>query len=135
MRLRLKKAENTTTWSVVTRIQALHTEQKVHGLATQGSVRRIGIIAIKSNSAYILDPTITFETRADQPHEVDSEKKWIYEPTIPFYKDKYSLSYIDVIGLMVGARGICHSNHSNISDDTTVPFLTVNEHKRYLDVG
>ncbi|KAJ4439649.1 hypothetical protein ANN_07777 [Periplaneta americana] len=54
---------------------------------------------------YILDPTIRFETHADQPHEVDSEKKWIYEPTIPFYKDKYSLSHIDVIGLMVGARG------------------------------
>ncbi|KAJ4446796.1 hypothetical protein ANN_13494 [Periplaneta americana] len=42
-----------------------------------------------------------FETHADQPHEVDSEKKRIYEPTIPFYKDKYSLSYIDVIGLML----------------------------------
>lgn len=79
--------------------------QEVQGLATQGSVRRIDIIAIKNNSAYILDPTIRFETHADQPHEVDSEKKRIYEPTIPFYKDKYSLSHIDVIGLMVGARG------------------------------
>ncbi|KAJ4448434.1 hypothetical protein ANN_10450 [Periplaneta americana] len=61
--------------------------QEVQGLATQGSVRRIDIIAIKNNSAYILDPTIRFETHADQPHEVDSEKKRIYEPTIPFYKD------------------------------------------------
>ncbi|KAJ4426738.1 hypothetical protein ANN_26537 [Periplaneta americana] len=78
--------------------------QEMQGLATQGSVRRIDIIAIKNNSAYILDPTIRFETHADQPHEVDSEKKWIYEPTIPFYKDKYSLSHIDVIGLMVEAR-------------------------------
>ncbi|KAJ4442049.1 hypothetical protein ANN_11915 [Periplaneta americana] len=78
--------------------------QEVQGVATQGSVRRIDIIAIKNNSAYILDPTIRFETHADQPHEVDSEKKWIYEPTIPFYKDKYSLSHIDVIGLMVGAQ-------------------------------
>ncbi|KAJ4428389.1 hypothetical protein ANN_24409 [Periplaneta americana] len=80
--------------------------QEVQGLATQGSVRRIDIIAIKNNSAYILDPTIRFETHADQPHEVDSEKKRIYEPTIPFYKDKYSLSHIDVIGLMVGARDL-----------------------------
>ncbi|KAJ4445274.1 hypothetical protein ANN_07075 [Periplaneta americana] len=78
--------------------------QEVQGLATQGSVRRIDIIAIKNNSAYILDPTIRFETHADQPHEVDSEKKLIYEPTISFYKDKYSLSHIDVIGLMVLAR-------------------------------
>ncbi|KAJ4444108.1 hypothetical protein ANN_05897 [Periplaneta americana] len=78
--------------------------EEVQGLATQGSVRRIDIIAIKNHSAYILDPTIRFETHADQPHEVDSEKKRIYEPTIPFYKDKYSLSHIDVMGLMVGAR-------------------------------
>ncbi|KAJ4435164.1 hypothetical protein ANN_23740 [Periplaneta americana] len=49
--------------------------QEVQGLATQGSVRRIDIIAIKNNSGYILDPTIRFETNADQPHEVDSEKK------------------------------------------------------------
>ncbi|KAJ4433248.1 hypothetical protein ANN_15507 [Periplaneta americana] len=80
--------------------------QEVQGLATQGSVRRIHIIAIKNNSAYILEPTVRFETHADQPHEVGSEKKRIYEPTIPFYKDKYSLSHIDVIGLMVGARAL-----------------------------
>ncbi|KAJ4433976.1 hypothetical protein ANN_16295 [Periplaneta americana] len=78
--------------------------QKIRDHFQQGSVRRIDIIAIKNNSAYILDPTIRFETHADQPHEVDSEKKRIYEQTIPFYKDKYSLSHIDVIGLMVGAR-------------------------------
>ncbi|KAJ4444425.1 hypothetical protein ANN_06217 [Periplaneta americana] len=90
--------------------------QEVQGLATQGSVRRIDIIAIKNNSAYILDPTIRFETHADQPHEVDSEKKRIYEPTIPLYKDKYSLPHIDVIGLMVGARAV------------TVRYLT----KRYI---
>ncbi|KAJ4439585.1 hypothetical protein ANN_07712 [Periplaneta americana] len=88
--------------------------QEVQGLATQGSVRRIDIIAIKNNSAYILDPTIRFETHADQLHEVDTEKKRIYEPTIPFYEDKYSLSHIDVIGLMVGARG-------------TIPYFFANE--------
>ncbi|KAJ4431161.1 hypothetical protein ANN_19756 [Periplaneta americana] len=87
--------------------------QEVQGLATQGSVWRIDIIAIKNNSAYILDPTIRFETHADQPQEVDSEKKRIYEPTIPFYKDKYSLSHIGVIGLMVGARGTIPSFFAN----------------------
>ncbi|KAJ4435814.1 hypothetical protein ANN_18433 [Periplaneta americana] len=77
-------------------------QQEVQRLVTQGCVRQINIIAIKNNSAYIPDPTIRFETHADQPHEVDSENKRMYEPTIPFYKDKYSLSHIDVIGLMVG---------------------------------
>ncbi|KAJ4446821.1 hypothetical protein ANN_13519 [Periplaneta americana] len=57
--------------------------------------------------------TDRFETHADQPHEVDSEKKRISEPSIPFYKDKYSLSYIDVIGLMVGARGTIPSFFAN----------------------
>ncbi|KAJ4430024.1 hypothetical protein ANN_22232 [Periplaneta americana] len=93
--------------------------QEVQGLATQGSVRRIDIIAIKNNSAYLLDPTIRFETHADQPHEVDSEKKRIYEPTISLYKDKYSLSHIDVIGLMVGARDFsCAAQQLNASQST-----------------
>ncbi|KAJ4445957.1 hypothetical protein ANN_12643 [Periplaneta americana] len=80
---------------------------------TNTRIMALTIIAIKNNSAYILDPTIRFETHADQPHEVDSEKKRIYEPTIPFYKDKYSLSHIDVIGLMVGARGTIPSFFAN----------------------
>ncbi|KAJ4445341.1 hypothetical protein ANN_07146 [Periplaneta americana] len=87
--------------------------QGVQGLAIQGSVRQIDIIAIKNNSAYIFDPTIIFETHADQSYEVDSERKRIYEPTIPFYKDKYSLSHIDVIGLMVGAPGTIPSFFAN----------------------
>ena len=47
--------------------------QEVQGLATEGSVRRI--IAKKNNSAYILDPTIRFETHAEQPQEVNNEKR------------------------------------------------------------
>ena len=82
---------------------AVHEE--VQGLATQGSIRRIDIIAIRNNTAYILDPTIHTETRAEHPHEVDVEKKVIYEPTILYYKEKCHLSKIEVVGLTVGARG------------------------------
>ena len=39
--------------------------QEVQGFATQGSTRRINIIAIKNDSAYILDPTMRFETHAE----------------------------------------------------------------------
>ena len=53
----------------------------------------------------ILDPTVRFETHADQPIEVNLEKINIYLPTIPYYKKKYKLQDIDVIGLMIGARG------------------------------
>lgn len=81
--------------------------EEVSGLATDGSNRRIDMIAfLPSNKAgYILDPTIRFETHNGQPEEVDAEKKSIYEPTIDFYKNKYKLERISVHGLMIGARG------------------------------
>ncbi|KAJ4443374.1 hypothetical protein ANN_05042 [Periplaneta americana] len=69
------------------------------GLATQGSVRRIDIIAIKNNSAYILGPTIRFETHADQPHEVDSERNGSMNQQPRSTKINIA-AHIDVIGLM-----------------------------------
>ncbi|KAJ4438948.1 hypothetical protein ANN_14902 [Periplaneta americana] len=36
--------------------------------------------------------------------EVDKEKKNIYNPTIPYYLQKYQLEELEVIGLVVGAR-------------------------------
>ena len=89
--------------------------EEVQGLATHGSIRRIDIIAIKHNSAYILDPTIRFETHVDQPQEVDKEKREIYEPTIPHYKSKYHLTHIEVVGLMIGARGTITSHFAGTS--------------------
>ena len=29
----------------------------------------------------------------------------IYEPTVPYHPDKYNLIFIDIIGLMIEARG------------------------------
>ena len=89
--------------------------EEVQGLATQGSIRRIDIIAIKQNSAYILDPTIRFETHVEQPQEVDKEKREIYEPTIPHYKSKYHLTHIEVVGLMIGTRGTITSHFARTS--------------------
>lgn len=81
--------------------------EEVHGLASQGGTRRIDIIAFMrgSSKGYILDPTVRFETHAQQPLEVNEEKRAIYVPTTPYYKSKYHLNDIEVIGLMVGARG------------------------------
>ena len=80
--------------------------EEVHGLATDGSSRRIDIIAFKANDSngYILDPTIRCEHHIGQPEEVHKEKKTIYEPTVSYYKTKYKLREIEVLGLMVGAR-------------------------------
>ena len=95
--------------------------EEVHGLANNGSSRRIDIIAFKPSTGIgmIVDPSVRFESHSGQPKEVDEEKKAIYEPTIEYYKQKYGLTAISVIGLMIGARG-------------TIPkFL----HKFYVDLG
>ncbi|KAJ4430134.1 hypothetical protein ANN_22344 [Periplaneta americana] len=54
----------------------------------------------------IIDPTIRFETYKGQPEDVHEEKRAIYVPTIPYYKDKYQLHDISVTGLMFGTRGM-----------------------------
>lgn len=81
--------------------------EEVPGIASNGSNRRIDIIAFKPTESHglILDPTVRFETHEGQPEEVDTEKRSIYEPTVSYYKDKYKLENIHVVGLMVGARG------------------------------
>ena len=85
----------------------LNVHEEVPGIADNGGTRRVDIIAITpdASAAVILDPTVRFETYADQPIEVNLEKRNIYLPTIPYYKKKYKLQDINVIGLMTGARG------------------------------
>ncbi|KAJ4449022.1 hypothetical protein ANN_00416, partial [Periplaneta americana] len=84
-----------------------NTFEEVHGLSVTGSTWCIDIIAFKEStrSGYIIDPTMHFETDEEQPAEVDNEKKNIYNPTIPYYLNKYQLKELEVIGLLVGARG------------------------------
>ncbi|KAJ4447539.1 hypothetical protein ANN_09546 [Periplaneta americana] len=81
----------------------------VHGTADNGSNRRIDIIAISESlfQGMIIDPTIRFETYEGQPEDVHEEKRAIYVPNIPYYKDtrKYQLHDISITGLMFGARG------------------------------
>ncbi|KAJ4426583.1 hypothetical protein ANN_26381 [Periplaneta americana] len=85
-----------------------NTFEEVHGLSVTGSTRRIDIIAFKGStrSGYIIDPTVRFETKEEQPAEVDKEKKNVYNRTIQYYLQKYELEELEVIGLLVGARGI-----------------------------
>ena len=45
------------------------------------------------------------EQDANQAEAVDLEKESIYEPCIPYFKEKLGLNDIKVIGLYVGARG------------------------------
>ncbi|CAI6351092.1 unnamed protein product [Macrosiphum euphorbiae] len=54
----------------------------------------------------ILEPTLRWETNEDnQDKLVDEEKKPIYEPTVPFFKEKYQINNWEVHGLRFGVRG------------------------------
>ncbi|KAJ4428993.1 hypothetical protein ANN_25989 [Periplaneta americana] len=88
------------------RKKGLTVHEEVHGISQEGSCRRIDMLSIPpgSTSAYIIDPTVRFEAQKQQPADVHAEKCRIYEPTVPFYLEKYHLTSIEVVGLMVGAR-------------------------------
>ena len=48
--------------------------------------------------------TIPFETANTQPSDVDKEKKSIYEPTVPYFLEKYNLKSVSVTGIFFGAQ-------------------------------
>ena len=81
--------------------------EEVHCVSENGSNRRIDIIAIDltSKTGTVIDPTVRMESSSSQPQDVDKEKCEIYEPCIPYLLSKYQLASIEVIGLLVGARG------------------------------
>ncbi|KAG4073566.1 hypothetical protein HA402_000790 [Bradysia odoriphaga] len=69
---------------------------EVYAIDTEGKSRFSDIIAFdpKSNNAYIIDPTIRYETNdRNQDESIAKEKREIYEKCIPFYAERYRNSY------------------------------------------
>ncbi|KAL1448312.1 hypothetical protein WDU94_015633 [Cyamophila willieti] len=86
--------------------------EEVACVDSHGSKRFCDIVAFPKNSkkAYILDPTVRFESNDnDQSEKVDREKKSIYEPCVEYLKEKYSQEFpsreYEVLGLWFGSRG------------------------------
>ncbi len=86
--------------------------EEVYAIDTDGRSRFSDIVAFdrKSRNAYIIDPTIRYETSdINQDSTIQMEKKTIYEKCIPFYEEKYSAAYgkrnWSVRGLWLGGRG------------------------------
>ena len=86
--------------------------EEVHARDELGSNRFSDIIAFdsKSNRAFIVDPTIRFETnKTDQDESVKEEKSKIYDSCIKHYSEKYRDDFGDrewsVHGLWFGSRG------------------------------
>ncbi|KAJ4427554.1 hypothetical protein ANN_25202 [Periplaneta americana] len=104
----LRNTRHHTVRSVIATALRYKVYEEVYGISSEGSNRRIDIIAFKPPSleGYIIDPTVRFESHEHQPEEVHEEKRNIYGPSISFYKDKYHLESIIITGLMIRARGI-----------------------------
>jgi hypothetical protein len=81
--------------------------EEVHCIGENDSTRRVDILFFQEQTkeGYIFDPTVRFEVDDQQAEEVDREKKSIYEPCVPYFKEKYALETIEVHGLLIGARG------------------------------
>ncbi|KAJ4437950.1 hypothetical protein ANN_13889 [Periplaneta americana] len=73
-----------------------HRRSALYQLANQVDIKK----------GYIIDPTIRIETGSSQPEDVNKEKINIYLPTVDYFKAKYQLEVIEVIGLLIGARGV-----------------------------
>ncbi|KAJ4435155.1 hypothetical protein ANN_23731 [Periplaneta americana] len=82
-------------------------EEEISCLVENGSTRRVDILVYKADTkqGIIVDPTIRFEVECHQLAEVHLEKKTIYEPTVNYFKLKYTLIHVEVFGLLIGARG------------------------------
>ena len=102
---------------------------ELHCTAPSGSNKRVDILAIEpqTNNAFIIDPTIRMETSTDQPNQVNEEKKLHYEPCIPYFQAVYKLKKIEVIGLMVGARGTITNFFEGFRKKFGIPKKTVED--------
>src|ERR1700755_1673066 len=101
----------TSPYSITAR-QSFPCFEEVHGIDSDGQSRFSDIIAFdtKKKKAYIIDPTIRYETSdTEQDSKIVEEKSSIYEKCIPFYKEKYANSFEIqewfVRGLWFGRRG------------------------------
>jgi hypothetical protein len=107
------------------RVQAYEVHEEVTALD-----RRVDIIAFdrKSRRGYVIDPTIRIESHVSQPNEVHEEKQSIYDPVCQNLKEKYHLNFdLQVIGLMIGARGTIPKLFDVLTKPLKLPKSTVAE--------
>jgi len=78
-------------------------EEEMTCIAQGGSIRRLDILIIdkRTQKAWMIDPTIRFETCKDQGAKVQQEK----DACIPHLKLQYNLKDIEIIGVLIGSRG------------------------------
>lgn len=75
--------------------------------------RRADIIALDPadhTKAYVIDPTVRYETNADVGSQVQAEKAAIYDRCFPDLTTKFNRPNWETIGLWFGARGAVSQN-------------------------
>ncbi|KAJ4440738.1 hypothetical protein ANN_08962 [Periplaneta americana] len=77
-----------------------------HGCPETETLAHVQAYSQTTKKGYIIDSTIRIETGSSQPEDVNKEKINIYLPTVDYFKAKYQLEDIEVIGLLIGARGV-----------------------------
>ena len=103
--------------------------EETHCLDELGNNRRTDIIFIDpvTRNAVIFDPTIRYEGKEDQPLKVDSQKKDIYLPCVPNLQKRLNLENVDVVGLLLGARGTVPAFFENFRQSYGLPKSMVHE--------
>ena len=96
-----------------------------------GSTRRVDILAVdvQRKKAYVIDPTVRFETNADVDAIVREEKSSIYESCIPDLKLRYGHEDFEyeVIGIWFGARGAIGESVLKLFDRFGLPKCKISE--------
>lgn len=100
--------------------------EELHCVAEEGSNRRVDIWCYNENltKGYIIDPTVRFEVSKEQALDVDREKRTIYEPCIKYFQDNYNVQQIEVIGLLIGARGSLTNHFKDFKTKFNIPKIT-----------
>ena len=108
--------------------------EEVYAIDTDGNSRYSDIVAFhpKSPEAYIIDPTIRYETSDVRQDElVQIEKENIYKKCIPFYEEKYMESFgirkWSVRGLWFGGRGTFGQSVTNFFSEFKLDFSHLKE--------
>ena len=105
------------------RTNGFNVHEEIHCVGDGDSNRRADIIAMLPDSkyGYIIDPTVRMEVDEQQPEMVNLEKQNIYNSCIPYLKEKYDLEEMEVIGLLVGARGTIPQFFKDFANQFRIP--------------
>jgi len=121
-RLRIRRHDKIKTkLAELLRDKGYHCVVEAHCKDGDGCNRFVDILAAKAGqrTAFIVDPTIRWESNRDVGEEVQRDKTSTYESCVADIKQNYSFVYnkdIEVVGLWWGARGTVTTQVANFFD-------------------